>query len=116
MQIIKLNQFKRVVSTQTQRVTKVRSTNPDEQTFYLSSESRPGEEYVIQTRAKRSDPQVPYYLRSTQKEIEYLCSCPDYIIRRWAKHEDCKHIEVVKAFVTHAGSVSVLADLVRQEQ
>ena len=124
MQIIKVDQFNRVVSTQTLRVPKVRSTDPDVQTFYLSSESRPGEEYVIQTRAQQTDKDEIVTAsnlrgwpntRPAQTEVEYLCSCPDYTIRRWAKHVNCKHIEVVRAFATRVGSVSVLADLVRQD-
>ena len=103
MQIVKVNQFNRVISTQDLRVPKVRSTNPDEQMFYLSSETRPGEEYVIRTR------------QLWVEWVEYLCSCPDYTIRRWVKHEDCKHIAVVKAFASRVGGVNVLADLIRHE-
>ena len=111
MQIVKIKQFNRVVSTQTMRVPKTRSNNPNEQTFYLSSETRPGEEYIIRTRASHR-----YFDSWGKAEVEYICTCPDFTVRRWANHEDCKHIQVVKAFASRVGSASALADLVREEQ
>ena len=43
------------------RVPKTVSPNPDSQTFYLSSETIPGKEYIINTRTKRGAYKAPTY-------------------------------------------------------
>ena len=101
------------------RVPKTVSLNPDSQTFYLSSETTPGKEYIIQTRAKRGAYKAPMYAYAYKpafevvNELDYICSCPDFTIRRWGLHEDCKHIETLKFLASRVGGVKALAEMVR---
>ena len=100
------------------RVPKTVSLNPDSQTFYLSSETTPGKEYIIRTRAKRGAYKAPVYSTYSNAQlfepyVEYNCSCPDFTIRRWAQHEDCKHVETLKFLAQHVGGVWALAEMVR---
>ena len=115
MNIIKLNYQGSVVSAQSLRVPKVDSPDPDSQTFYLSSEAEGlDKDYVIRTRRDANTP--PYQLRSViSVKTDFLCSCPDFTIRRWAKHEDCKHITIVRGFADRVGGVAALARMVRSD-
>jgi len=105
MQIIKLNQVGRVINVQLLRVPKVASPDPASQTFYLSSEAEGlDKEYVIRTRPDRM-----------KLGSEFICSCPDFTIRRWEKHEDCKHITIIRGFADRVGGVTALAGVVRSD-
>ena len=103
MQILKIDE-RNYAKELTIRVPSGPTLQTNNLTFYLSSETTRGVEYVIRTR----DRQLSYY----GAELEHLCTCPDFSIRRWSKHEDCKHIETIKLLTARVGGVSQLARLV----
>ena len=121
MMIVKLDMQNLTTKGIVLRVPKNASPNSDSQTFYLSSETTPGKEYIIRTRA-----QSAAYGRinagtywscnglAVGNELEYICSCIDFTVRRWDKHEDCKHIETLKFLASRVGGVKALAEMVRK--
>ena len=83
----------------------------DNQTFYVSSQTDAAKTYIVRTRefhtkiVDRFGQTVPDFLIPTymkfptyppSPEFEYICSCPDFIVRKWADRKDCEHVEAVK--------------------
>jgi hypothetical protein len=69
---------------------------PGVRTFYVQSESRPGNEYVAQ-----------YIRRAGQRR--WFCDCSDFKFRRLARKRHCKHLRVLSAMSRAAGGVNRLA-------
>ena len=81
-------------------------------TFHVSSQTDQDKVYLVQTRRR-----TPSWSRARRRGIgefthyDYLCTCPDYSIRRFQSYEDCKHIKVVKFFARLPGSLAALNSL-----
>jgi hypothetical protein len=67
-------------------------------TFYVTSESQPGTEYVAQ-----------FIRRSHQHR--WFCDCADFKFRRLARRRHCKHLHRLTAMAREAHGVSRLAVL-----
>ena len=68
-------------------------------TFYVTSESKPGVEYVVQ-----------FIRRSHQ--CRWFCDCADFKFRRVFRRRHCKHLRQITAMVRAAGGVRRLVHVI----
>ncbi len=80
------------------RVMQVRAAHnhtPGVRTFYVTSESHPGPEYVAQ-----------FIRRAHQRR--WFCNCPDFTFRRLPRRRHCKHLHELVLRAREARGVSRL--------
>ena len=92
----------------------------DNQTFYVSSQTDADKTYIVRAREVHTkivdrfgtqvpDFLIPTYMKFPTDEFEYICSCPDFIVRKWADRKDCKHVEAVKVLSSLADGPYLLS-------
>jgi predicted nucleic acid-binding Zn finger protein len=74
-------------------------------TFYVGSRSDKAKEYTIKVRQ-------PEFC--TRTNANFLCTCPDFIHRKWGTNEVCDHIEAIKSLIKLAGTVLLLSNRLRR--
>lgn len=69
---------------------------PGVRTFYVSSESQPGTQYVAQFIGR-------------SRQCRWFCDCADFKFRRLARRRHCKHLHELTAMAREAHGVAHLS-------
>lgn len=71
--------------------------------FYVTSQTDPEKVYLVVNRFN--------FFRSPREE--YICTCPDFVVRKYGAFKVCKHISAVMFLVSVVGSLYELLKKLR---